>query len=1188
MPKLFCGLIMCMVAGGLFAQGDRGTVTGTVADPSGAGVPKASVDLRNSATGVEFKTLTTGTGNFALTSIPAGEYELTVTSPGFSKAIQQNIQVQVALSVRIDLVLKVGANEESVTVTAEPPLLRTENAEQSINVSGDRINSLPLNFGGGAGAIGAIRSKMAFLILSPGVSGVGTRARINGTGGPTGGNPAFRILVEGQDTTSNSVGARVDETQASVEAVEEFTMQTSNYAPEYGQSLSGVFNFTIRSGTNALHGSVYEYLVNEALTARTSFTRVRPTSRKHDFGGTLGGPIWIPKLYNGRNKTFFFFNWEIFRNRIAGTGILQTVPTAAYRAGDFSSALTGRNLGTDGQGRPILENSIYDPRSGFTVNGAVYRNVFPGNRIPASRIDPVASKVQALIPAPINSNVLNNWSQDGTYVKLQSAPAFKIDHQFSPKQKLSFYYGYLATDLKSGFDSLPIPITATRFQDIFSHTARLNLNQTITPNVLLHLGSGFLRYFNPDSAAPEVLAFDAAKEIGFTGSATGRGFPQITGLSTGNFGGMNLTMGPTSANLYYNDKWTSVASLTYVRNNHTFKLGGEMRIDIWTDRNIRGATGNLGFSNAQTGLPALAQTGQTLPAGTGIGHSYASFLLGEVNVASVNAVQDPQWRRPSWGLYLQDNWKVTRKLTVDYGLRWDYMSAGHEIWRRTSTLGFNTPNPSAGGLPGALIYEGSGPGRCNCEFSGKYPYAVAPRLGVAYRLNSKTVLRGGWGLVYGNISAWNLITNNQWFGVGFDGVTWASPGVGESAVLLREGLRYNLSDLYTTKLDPGILPLRGQLGPVPVIIDQSWGRPPRTSQFSIGLQREIISNLLVEASYVGNRGSWLDGGGLQFPNVLTDERLTSFGLNRQIAADRTLLTSAISAPAVVARGFRPPYAGFPLNASLAQALRPYPQFNSPLTARNASLGNSWYDSLQVKVTKRYSRGFDLTAAFTWQKELNRTGSFNDPTNRVNQKRLGDSGTPFVLVTGFNYQTPKWGDRKYLNALVSGWTISGVLRYTSGLPLTVPNSANGINTQTFRGGTVQNRVPGEPLFLKDLNCNCIDPYAELVLNPKAWVEAPAGQFGTSAAAYNNFRGPRTADEQLSFGRNIRLGEGKVFSVRAEFFNVFNRTVLPSPNVGSPTATTTRDSLGRITGGFGFVNPNAAGPPRNGQIVARFQF
>lgn len=516
--------VLSMSVACLFAQSDRGVITGTVSDPGNAVVPNAQVVAKNMESGALFQTVTTATGNYTLPSVPAGTYEVSVEAPGFSKIVQRGITVQVALTVRLDVALKVGSTTETVTVSAEAPMLRTENAESSVNVTGDRINSLPLNFGGGAGAIGAIRSQMAFIVLSPGVSGSGTAARVNGFSGNT-----FRVMIDGQDTTSGNTQARVDETQASVEAIEEFTLQTSNFSAEFGQALGGIFNFTIRSGTNNYHGSLFNYMTNEALNARTSFTHVLAKSRKFDFGGTIGGPVRIPKIYNGKNKTFFFFNWEYFRNKVAGTGILQTVPTDAYRNGDFSAALTNRQLlADDGSGRPVMENSIYDPQSNRTVGGKVYRDLFPGNKIPANRFDPAAVAIQKLIPAPINGNLNNNWTQDGIYVKSQSAPAFKIDHTLSEKDKLSFYYGYLTTVQKSGFDSRPIPITATRYQYIYSHTVRVNYDRSISPTVLLHLGSGFIRYLNPDSAAPDVLAFDSVKELGFRGSATTpAGFPRL-------------------------------------------------------------------------------------------------------------------------------------------------------------------------------------------------------------------------------------------------------------------------------------------------------------------------------------------------------------------------------------------------------------------------------------------------------------------------------------------------------------------------------------------------------------------------------------------------------------------------------------------------------------------------------------
>ncbi|HYP07970.1 MAG TPA: TonB-dependent receptor [Bryobacteraceae bacterium] len=1163
-----------------FGQSDRGTVTGTVSDPGGAIVPNVAVVARNVETGSVSQTVTTETGNFTLPSLPAGRYDIKVEAPGFKTFIAKGTQVQVAQTIRIDAVLELGATTETVSVEATAPLLRTENAEQSVNITGDRINQLPLNFGGGGGQVGGIRNPMTFMILSPGVSGSGTGARVNGAPGNT-----FRVMLEGQDTTSGNAEARANETQASVESIEEFSLQTSQFAAEYGQALGGIFNFTTRSGTNQFHGSLYEYLVNEALAAHRPFTNVRPSSRKHNFGGSLGGPVWIPKVYDGHNKTFFFFNWEYFRNKVAANGTYQTVPTEAFRRGDFSSALTGKQLGVDPLGRPIMENAIYDPATSRVVNGVVVRDPFPGNIIPQNRLDPVALKVQSLIPAPDNPFLFNNWQQSAPTTKIQSIPGIKIDHSFSDSSKTSFYYSKQRTDQVSSADSLPVPITGRRDQFIYAHTTRLNYDHTLSPTLLLHLGSGFIRYLNPDSSPRSVLEdYDAVAGIGFVGGAT-RGFPRLNALGAGNFGGMSISLGPSNANYYYNDKWTSVASMTYVRGNHTYKLGGEFRIDIFTDRNSRGSTGVLGFAREQTGLPSTQQNPLT---GGSVGHNYASFLLGHINTASVNAVQDPQWRKNSWGLYIQDTWKATRRLTIDYGLRWDRQEPGSEIHDRVSTLGANVANPAAGGLPGALVYEGNGPGRCNCKFADVYPYAIGPRLGVAYQINDKTVFRGGWGIAYGNVRGLNYITNQTWYGVGFDAISFESPAFGEPGAILRDGLQYDVSSLYRATLDPGLLPRRGQTNAPPVILDPNGGRPPRINQWSIGLQREVIPNLTVEAAYVGNRAVWVHAPGLSQPNVLSPERLRAFGLDMNNATDRALLTQRIDASAVVARGFRPPYEGFPNSANLAQALRPFPQFSSSLEARTAPLGNTWYDSLQVKATKRYSHGLDFTVAFTWQKELESTGAYNDVFNRPNQKSIANGSQPLITVIGFNYEVPRLAANNLVNSIVSGWTIGGILRYASGTPIQVPNSQNGLNNQLFQG-TVMNRVPGEPLYLKDPNCGCIDPYKDLILNPKAWVDVPAGQWGTAARYYNDYRNPRVPDEQMSIGRSFRFKERAFFQIRAEFFNVFNRTILFNSNLTTtnPFATSTSNAQG-LSGGFGYFNPTNIGQPRNGQIVARIQF
>jgi hypothetical protein len=750
--------------------------------------------------------------------------------------------------------LQVGSATDTVTVTAEAPLLKTENAEQSTVVSTSMVNQLPLNFGGGGSSTGSVRDPFAFNILSPGVvlntslSG-SDYAPVNGI--PTSGFGMFRVQVEGQDaTSSNDPNWTSTVSHASVDMIQEFSLQTSNFAAEFGQAAGGVYNFTTKSGTNQLHGSAYEYLTNEDLDAYRPFTYVNPRSRKNDFGGTISGPVWIPKIYNGKNRTFFFFSEEVYRNTLyQSASSFLTLPTAAMRSGNFTETniYTGRNLGTDASGRAVMEGTIYDPATATTLaNGQIVTNPFPGNIIPQTRFDSVANKIQALIPAASNSAVTNNYAQIYQNYRRQQVPTVKIDEVLPDNSKLSFYFNKQYTNQLTSPDGLPYPLSAVRVQAIYGTTGRLNYDRSITPTMLLHLGAGVQRFHNPDSSPPDVLQYDAAGQLGFTGSATNPGgFPRINGLSFG--------MGPSNANSYFDTTMNAVASATWVHGNHTFKMGGEMRLNSWTDRNSRGAQGILTFNGNETAMPYL----QTASVGSGsIGNSYASFLLGQVDSASVNAVADPQLRKKSWGLYLQDTWKVTRKLTLDYGLRWDLQSQGHEIHYRTSMFGPTIPNPTVNNLPGALVYEGYGQGRCNCQFTDTYPYALGPRLGVAYQLNQKTVIRGGIGVTYGYTQPYSYITNQSLLGVGFNTLYFTSPNFGTPAVTLNKGLQYSPSALTNASLNPGLVPNPGQINSPNYYIDRNGGRPPRIFQWSLSLQREVMPNLIVEAAWVGNRGAW--------------------------------------------------------------------------------------------------------------------------------------------------------------------------------------------------------------------------------------------------------------------------------------------------------------------------------------------
>jgi hypothetical protein len=1203
--RLVSAIPCCLLfALALFAQNDRGTITGTIQDPANAMVPNATVIATNTESGAEFRTVSTGTGNYTIPSLPAGMYRLTVEVAGFKKFNQEGIEVQVAQTDRIDITLQVGATSESVTITAAAPLLKTESAEQSTVIMGERINELPLNFGGGGGSVGGIRSPYSFNVLSPGVAGSGSNptnsnpgdvANVNGLQAST-----FRVQVEGQDATSqNDIGWTSTVAQPSVDMIQEFSLQTSNFAAEFGQIGGGMYNFTTRSGTNDLHGTGYEYFTNEDLDAYRPFTYANPRSRKNDFGGTVGGPVWIPKVYNGRNRTFFFFNYEVYRNTVNTAGNFITVPTAAMRSGDFSQILTGKSLGADPLGRSIPENTIYDPNSARSVGGQLITDPFTGNIIPPSRIDPVAAKIQGLIPTPTNAGLTNNWAQLAGNYKRQAIPAFKIDEILPDNSKVSFYFSKQTTNQLTSPDGLPDPLTAVRVQAIYGTTARLNYDRSITPTLLLHAGAGVQRFHNPDSSPPSVLNYDAVGQLGFTGSATSPGgmprinWPTVNGtITTPLQAGTTTNFGPSNANSYFDTAFTGSASVSYIRGSHTYKLGGEWRLNSWTDRNSRGSQGILNFSSNETGLPYL----QTNNIGGGtVGFPYASFLLGLADTANVNAVQDPQWRKQAWGLFIQDTWKITRKLTLDYGLRWDLQGQGHEIHYRTSMFGPTTPNPAAGNLPGALVYEGYGAGRCNCNFINTYPYALGPRIGAAYQIDSKTVLRGGFGVSYGQVPTYYYITNGALLGVGFNQLAFTSPSFGTAGAVLKNGLQYDHAQLYTASLNPGLVPTPGQLNSPNYYLDPNAARPPRIGQWSIGLQRQLSNDLLAEAAYVGNRGAWISQPSGIFAantlvnlNAINPATLAARGIDPATTAGQNLLLSTFASGTPQKNGFGLPYAGYPMSASLAQSLRPFPQFGSiPLVW--APLGDSWYNSLQIKLTKRYSHGLTVASAFTWSKaEANPAGVVNNVFNRSVNKSIAPFDQPFILNTAFTYEIPKFGQNRLLRMAAAGWTFGGLFEYASGAPIPTPTATTNQSSLLFQS-TLMNRAAGVPLFMKDLNCHCIDPNKDFVLNPAAWTNPAAGTWGGAAPFYSDFRYERRPTEQMSLGRIFHIREKMSLQLRAEFFNIFNRTYLANPSLTAPTQPQARNSAGAPSSGWGYINPTSLySQPRNGQLVARFTF
>jgi hypothetical protein len=1240
MRTLLRSVCVLVCATAVFAQGDRGTITGTVADPAGAVIANATVEAKNVQTGANFPAVTTDTGNYTIAQVPTGTYEVEVTVPGFKKFVRSGITMGTAQTVRIDINLEVGAATESVTVQADASQLKTESADVSHNVTSDMMNTLPmLGIGSAASGSSGIRNPNNVLDIVPGTY-YAPNAQVKINGAPSN-SQAFH--VEGMDATNQGFPYAAAQTQPSVDAIQEVSVQTSNFAAEFGGSGGGLFNVTMRSGTNQYHGSGYDYFVNEVFNAGTPFTNagltnsekagqlVRPRARRNDYGFTVGGPVSIPKVYNGHDRTFFFFNFEQFRETQIINNIPITVPSAAYRNGDFSQAITALKPGgqtltapggatTDILGRPLIGNTIYDPTTyRVLATGQAVEDPFPGNMIPKTQLDKVAMNVQSVMPMPNLPGLINNYLPTYPSTRHTTIPALKIDQILGSRGKLSFYWSETHTDSQfsptyGGSEGLPDLLTATRGTFIHSHVERLNYDSTLTPVLLLHVGIGY-QLNNFFDAAP-VTDFNAASTWGLTGATLNRNVPVFNGVAAPlgtNTGFCSAVLPCTAAGGIYNmgpgagqsnDYWekpSANASVTWVKENHTFKLGGEFFLNGTPSVAYTGTSGTFFFNSKQTGLPYLADT--TLSGGT-LGFGYASFLMGRVDTFQIAQPANFKFGKQQIGIFLEDSWKVTRKLTFDYGIRWDYGTFYKEQYGRSMNFSFNTPNPSAGNEPGAWIFEG-GPNSCKCTFAGAYPYAIGPRLGVAYQINPKTVIRAGWGVIYnqtatnnGGVNTAGIIASNQ----------VSTSGAGAPAMILQNGVPTSAIPSYPN-FNPGIAPLLptgNQTIPTLGVggfqnagwVDPGAGRPARQNQWSVGVQRELSKDLAIEAAYVGNRGVWWTASGLDNLNALTPQRLASVGLSLSNPSDLALLTQTLASAAVQAKGFKIPYAGFSTANTLAQALRPFPQFGT-ITPIGPPLGKTWYDSLQAKANKRFSHGLTFSSAFTWQKSLGQGidvpvgGVLNNIlANPANSKSYSQYDQPFTFVVSISYTTPNLRTNKALSWLARDWNIGSLLQYSSGLPIATPTTATSLNSQIFQN-TLAVRVPGQPLYtVSDENCHCFDPAKTFILNKSAWANPANGQFSGAAQYYGDFRYFRHPNEGIGAGRTFRIKERMALMVRMDFSNIFNRTYLNNPTATGYTGAQSVKGDGTNSGGFGYINlattGTAFGQPRQGTLVARFTF
>ena len=1208
---LSCASVLC------FAQSDRGSVSGAVTDPSGAGVAGAKVTITNAAMGTQNSTVTTETGEYTVPQLPAGVYSVTVVTPGFATLVRNGITVSVGETARVDLKLSVGQNTATIIVTADAPLLQTDSPQNNVEVSTTDMNELPFNVAG----VGSVRDPMSFAALAPGTI-VGGWNDIHISGSPA---TTYRVFMDGLDDTSAVKGAISDENQPSVESLDSQSLMVNNYAAEFGQAAGGIFNYTSKSGTNRLHGTLFNYLENEDLDAGQPFNytasgqKYNPVQRQLDFGGSLGGPVVIPHIYNGHDKTFFFFAYEEYHNSQTLNQGTITVPTAAFRNGDLSSLLLGPIVDSNGNpvldclGRPMINGAVYDPSTTRTAtctdnSTAVVRDPFPNNFIGApSTWDPVAQKVLTYMPTPSGSTanaLTNNYPNMQPNNKYQYLTSIKIDHSIGQKWHFSGYYIAEYSNKDNDGNGINGVAAQTRWNQTPAPQLYLNADYTVTPTLVLHAGFDFTRHDALQDSA--VQNFDLTT-LGLNTSANMPGgaaktFPIISGLSVNGQGVPNLGVNNAP---FIDDNWEPTASATWIHGGHTVKFGGELRHQLFGTHNDV-TDGNYTFNGNETSLPSAA--GQNLY-GANIGNGFASFALGQLDSAFIGNDNIIWLYRKEGAIYAQDTWKLSRKITVNYGLRWDWEQMIHEQHDRLTQFSPTVVNPSAGGLLGGTEYEGNGNGRCNCSFERFYPWMIQPRLGANYQLNQKTVIHGGIGLYSGQQLFMNEINySNQ--GFGFNTVTINSPSYGIAAGQFANGIPYSPGALTATNFDPGAYPNFGQLNAPPAFTVPRNGKPARFLQSTIGIEREIAKDLSVQASFIDNRGVWLESDGLRVINQLPASVLAQHGLDVTNPNDFNLLTQPISSPSVAARGFAAPYASFPSGASLAQALRPFPQFGN-INDQYERDGNTWYDALQVKVTKRLQNGLSGGVGYSWSKDLGTVSSTGTYTTAIpiqdpslspkSQKSYLAIDQPQMLNFYFNYELPRFGfaSSGWKAALLSGWTADGIFHYQSGFPIQTPNSTSTLNQVTFtssnNGNSVwANRVPGQKLFLHSLNDHNVNPRTTFFLNPAAWANPAPGQYATSKPYYGDFRGPRYPSEQLGVGKVFNIRESVKFSLRADFFNVFNRWAYPGlQNTGNPFQAAQYNSDGSISNGFGYLGNSISGAggnfaPRSGEFVARIQF
>jgi hypothetical protein len=1182
------------------AQLYTGSISGTVNDPSGAVIPSTHVEATDQDKGFAFTATTDAAGRYLLRQLPPGRYKVSVEAANFQSQRKDGVKVDVNQNVEVDFSMKVGAAAQIVDVQAGGVELQTQDAVTGQAIDRRYVNDLPL--------VG--RSVLDLAYLTPGITEVDTDCQgcmANNFVSNGSRNATADILLDGVSSTNfeQNSGILAPTYIPSVDAVEEFKVQQSNFSAEFGFTGATVINVVTRSGTNQFHGSLYEFVRNDKFDANDWFNagNPKPPLRLNDFGGTVGGPIW-------KNKTFFFFDYEGRRERSFKSGTAG-VPTQAMRAGDFGElcTLNGNSFDTNGVCSDPT-GQLWDPYSATGTTGAVTRTqIIPFNNLttytspngPGSLIDPVAFKLMQMFPLPnkpigSTGDLSTDWFGAGTDKDSQNQFDIKIDHRFSDNKLLSGKYAERRDNSHSFncFGNAADPCTGGPVQE-HDHLVALNYTQTFRPTLLLNLSYGFTRGAVHESGITgDFPKLDPVTDLGLPAYMDKSGFRQYPAIRIDGYNaapGNNTNIGTQTFSIIKEGQETHQLSgaLDWLHGKHELKFGGEWRVH------------RINF--AQPGWPAgqfrfdATGTSEFLnPDASGGGDGMASFLIGigRMNTPQPNACNCP-YEIPNnvatqnfqFGGFVQDNFRASPKLTLNIGLRYELSLPRTERFNRMNWLDPSlkyTLQPTSPGLPPLQLTGGEVFASSNNRYNYDTFYkAVQPRFGFAYEMAHSFVLRGGYGIYFSQPRS-GAAGTGPWGYQGFDQQTQWIPSISNLTVL--PGAR--LSDPFPgtgPKLPPG-----NSLGPLNDLGFDAVGPIPKVSHnipyeqaWSFGVQKELPWKIVAEANYVGKKGTHLYLGGFRNTDLLP-------------ASVRNLTPTEISnlANNQVAN----PFLGYitdplsPLSGTTVpqfQLMLPFPQFTT-FSGDSPPIANSIYHAGQFRAEKSFSEGLQFLVTYTVSKSIDgasatddsiswlggglsgSTLSVQDPYNLRAERSVSTFDIPQVLQFSYVYALPVGRGKTFggemnpiVNGFIGGWQLNGIWRFAKGRPIIlILNSPNPIPTfgqrPTLTGPLEVNRS-SEASMVSNYFANACE--SAPCANGGASVVQPTDPFtfGNAPRTITNLRQPGNKNVNMSLFKEFplsRLREGMRMEFRLEAFNVFNH-----PNFGPADTAFGDGSFGAIT-------------------------